>query len=304
MILRSILNQENGLGGLGQYPPEKGDVGSRVEAAFLPLIKEVACKVLNQPEDFIAFALAAGLDLGLLAAPRPRVRERAPLRERRFIAKEQQGLALFGPAQYLWPRRGAPRLPFGFIKMIRDEGSFLKAKAQVLQQLGDVEDVVEDAEAVVNQLLDHGRTPAGTAEPRLDRPCVNEGGESDFLRRGEFGRAPGRLPARCTLAAIATEQAYPSGDGLLVHAQDPGDLRKTLAVEHREDREEIFDLAEVPQVLGCLQLAFHFFTIRGRHGKTHAAHRDVPPPMRLAPRWQECPRCVASRQSIFRKSFS
>jgi len=40
--------------------------------------------------------------------------------------------------------------------MIGDEGRFLKAKAQVLQQLGDVEDVVEDAEAVVNQLLDHG----------------------------------------------------------------------------------------------------------------------------------------------------
>jgi hypothetical protein len=25
--------------------------------------------------------------------------------------------------------------------------------------------------------------------------------------------------------------------------------------------------------------------------------------MRLAPRWQECPRCVASRQSIFQKIF-
>ena len=25
--------------------------------------------------------------------------------------------------------------------------------------------------------------------------------------------------------------------------------------------------------------------------------------MRLAPRWQECPRCVAARQSIFQKIF-
>jgi hypothetical protein len=32
----------------------------------------------------------------------------------------------------------------------------LRAEAQVLQQLGDVEDVIEDAEAVVNPLLDHG----------------------------------------------------------------------------------------------------------------------------------------------------
>src|SRR4030095_13826877 len=81
------------------------------------------------------------------------------------------------------------------------------------------------------------------------------------------------------------------------------DLRETLAVEDREDREEILGLAQVACALGCLQLAFHFFTIRGRHGKTHAAHRDVPPPMRLAPRWQECPRCVAASQYIFQKIF-
>ena len=80
------------MGGLGSYPPEKGDVGSRVEAAFLPLIKEASCKVLNQPEDFIAFPLTAGLDLGLLAAPCPRVRERAPLRKTGFIAKQQEGV--------------------------------------------------------------------------------------------------------------------------------------------------------------------------------------------------------------------
>src|SRR5215510_15083200 len=184
----------------------------------LPLIKEVPREVVDQAEDFIAFALTTRLDLGLLAAPCPRVRERAPLRERRFIAKQQQGLSLFGTAQDVWPRRGTPRLPFGFIQMIGDKGRFLKAKAQVLQQLGDVEDVVEDAEAVGNQLLDHGRTPAGTAEPRLDRPLIKEGGESGLLRRGEFGWAPCGLLARCTLEAIATEHPDPFDDGLRLHA--------------------------------------------------------------------------------------
>src|SRR5262249_35219950 len=119
--------------------------------------------------------------------------------------------------QDVWPRRGTPRLPFGFIQMIGDKGRFLKAKAQVLQQLGDVEDVVEDAEAVGNQLLDHGRAPAGTAEPRLARPFVNERGECGFLRWSEFGRAPCGLLARGTLEAITTKEADPCGDGLLVH---------------------------------------------------------------------------------------
>ena len=59
----------------------EGHVGGGVETDFLFLIQEAPCEVLNQPEDFIAFTLAAGFDLGLLAAPRPGVRERAPLRE-------------------------------------------------------------------------------------------------------------------------------------------------------------------------------------------------------------------------------
>jgi hypothetical protein len=60
--------------------------------------------------------------------------------------------------------------------MIGDESRFLTAKAQVLQQLRDVEDVVEDTEAVVNELLDHGRAPAGAAEPGLDWPFLKECG--------------------------------------------------------------------------------------------------------------------------------
>src|SRR5262249_47350240 len=114
------------------------------------------------------------------------------------------------------PRRGAPRLPFGFIEMIGDKSRFLKAKAQVLQQLGDVEDIVEDAEAVVNELLDHGRAPAGTTAPRLAGPFVNARGECGSLRRSELGRAPGGLLARSTLEAITTKEADPGSDGLLV----------------------------------------------------------------------------------------
>ena len=88
MILRPILNEDDGLGCLCQDTREKGNVGGRVEAPILPLIKELSREVIDQAEDLIAFALATRLDLGLLAAPCPCVRQCAPLRERRFIAKE------------------------------------------------------------------------------------------------------------------------------------------------------------------------------------------------------------------------
>src|SRR5215510_4472042 len=84
-------------------------------------------------------------------------------------------------------------------------------------------------------------------------------------------------------------------------------LRFTMSSSDRKEVEHQLKTAQhlgnLRQVLGRLQLVFHFFTIRGRHGKTQAAPGDVPPPMRLAPRWQECPRGVAARQSIFQKIF-
>jgi hypothetical protein len=46
-----------------------------------------------------------------------------------------------------------------------------------------------------------------------------------------------------------------------VHTQDQRDLRETLAVHDRKDGEEILDLAQVAQLLGRLQLAFHFSTV-------------------------------------------
>src|SRR4029453_162789 len=131
MILRPILNEDDGLGGLRQHTPEKGNVGGRVEATVLPLIKEVPREVIAQAKDLVAFALAGGLDFGLLAAPCPGVRERAPLRKTGFIAKQQESFLRVCRAQNLRPRLCPPRLPLMLIKMIRDEGRFLKAKAQV-----------------------------------------------------------------------------------------------------------------------------------------------------------------------------
>lgn len=72
MIFCPILNEDDGLRGWRQDTPEKDNVSGGVEAPVLPLIKEGPREVLDQAEDLIAFALARGLDLGLLAAPRCR----------------------------------------------------------------------------------------------------------------------------------------------------------------------------------------------------------------------------------------
>ena len=110
---------------------------------------------------------------------------------RRFIATQQEGLALLREPQNLGPRRGAPRLPLVCIEMDGDQSRFLVAKAQVLQQLSDGEDVVEDAETVVNQLLDHGRAPAVTAQPGLTGPSSMRVARGAFWAGVSLGGRPG-----------------------------------------------------------------------------------------------------------------
>jgi hypothetical protein len=44
------------------------------------------------------------------------------------------------------------------------------------------------------------------------------------------------------LEPIAAKHVGPGCDGLFVHASDRGDLGKALAIEDREDGDEIFEL--------------------------------------------------------------
>src|SRR5262249_3105105 len=49
------------------------------------------------------------------------------------------------------------------------------------------------------------------------------------------------------------------------------------AIHHSEDRQEIFDLVQVAQLLGGFQSLLDFFAVMGCDSKTKAAHQDVPP---------------------------
>src|SRR5882724_12293520 len=103
-----ILNQHDWLRGLRQYTREKGDVRIRVEAPFLTLIPETAGEVLDQAEDFVAFALARCFDHWLVATSCPGVRERAPLGEGGFIPKQEQRGSGFCCVDDLGPGGGTP----------------------------------------------------------------------------------------------------------------------------------------------------------------------------------------------------
>jgi hypothetical protein len=219
-----------------------------------------------------------------MATPGPGVRERPPRREGGLSATQAQGVLRCCPSQDVGPGGGTPLLARRVVQMSGDKRRFWGAQAEVLESWGDGEDGGDDAAAVVNHLLDHGRAPAGPAKPRLDRPLVQEGGEGGLRRRGQVGRAAGRLGARCTFDAIGTAPASPGGDGLLLYAQDHGHLRETPAVPNGENGEERLDLASVTLLLGCLQSAFHNFTGELCEGKTDAAHRDMPP----TTTWERC----------------
>ena len=97
--------------------------------------------------------------------------------------------------------------------------------------------------------------------PAVPGPLLNECGQCCLLRRGQLRWAAWWLFVRCALEPIAAEGADPCRAGLLVHASDQGHLCTALTGQNREDGEEICALAQVAQVLGRLQLAFHFFTI-------------------------------------------
>src|SRR5436190_1190213 len=58
MILRPILNEDDGLRGWLQGTREQGKGGGGVEATVLPLIKAVPGAGIDQAEDLVAFALA------------------------------------------------------------------------------------------------------------------------------------------------------------------------------------------------------------------------------------------------------
>src|SRR5713101_1281318 len=114
-----------------------------MKPALDALSEQTPREIVNRPKDFVAFALATGGDLRLLAAARPRVTQGAPLRKAGLIFKQDQPLATLGRTKNRWPLLLKPRQTLGRVEMIRHKMGLLKRKSHVVQQCTDILTIVE-----------------------------------------------------------------------------------------------------------------------------------------------------------------
>jgi hypothetical protein len=73
VIPRSIMDEKQVLGGVGQNHLHERLVTFRGESAFNTLIEQAPREIRNRTKDLVAFALTTSGDLGLLAAAGPRI---------------------------------------------------------------------------------------------------------------------------------------------------------------------------------------------------------------------------------------
>ena len=171
VVPRAVLEQDEVSRGLRQDRAQKLFVTRAVEFARCRTMKKPSTEIVNQAEDFVAFALARSLHQRLYPLARPSARQCPPLRKTGFIAKQQ--VKLFSPARAvkLLATRFAS-IHAGWLRRDDPSGRFLITKPQVLQELGEVKDVVSDAELILNQALNQGRAPTVTLEPALGWPVI------------------------------------------------------------------------------------------------------------------------------------
>ena len=101
---------------------------------------------LDHSEDLVALAFTRRLNGWLFTMEHPRTAPASPLRERCFVYKVDASVAL--PAQFAnrGPHLFGPAPPTGLFEVVREETSLLVREDKVFQQLGNVEDGIEDAE--------------------------------------------------------------------------------------------------------------------------------------------------------------
>src|SRR5256885_6095621 len=130
----AIMDEKQMGGGLGEDHAQECLVTVRSEAALNALIEEAPRAISNSAKHLVAFALATGFDLGMMAAPGPRVAQRTPLGKAGLVLKENQAMTPLGSAENCRPFGLQPGLTAGGIEMIRHETRLLKRKPQVVQQ--------------------------------------------------------------------------------------------------------------------------------------------------------------------------
>src|SRR4029453_9221818 len=125
--------------------------------------------------------------------------------------------------------------------MVGDKTGLLPREPKILEQLGNVKDIVMLAKTFKDQLLNHRGAPASASKSGLDWTILDHRGKLFFLRLGQLARTTSRLLTRRPFQAVAHKQSPPFGHSLDIYTQDKCDLVKTLTIHHSENRQQIFD---------------------------------------------------------------
>ena len=88
MITGAILDHDEVLLGLREHIEQKCRITLRIEAPRMRFVEKLPGERVNEAKDFVAFALATGRHLRLLAFGSPRVTQRAPLGKTGLITKQ------------------------------------------------------------------------------------------------------------------------------------------------------------------------------------------------------------------------
>ena len=83
----AVLNDDQVLSGLRHHLFDKGLIGDRVETPGMRFVKQGTTKVIDEAQDLVGLAPAAGLDGGLLTGARPSVAQRPPLGKTALVTR-------------------------------------------------------------------------------------------------------------------------------------------------------------------------------------------------------------------------
>src|SRR6266850_7308377 len=220
-----IMDEKQGLRGLLHDLLQEPLVTFRIKPTLDTLIKQPAREIFNGAKHFVAFALATGFDFGLLAAPRPRIAQRAPLGKTGLILKENEAFLSLGGAQNPGPVLLEPVLAPCGVEMIRHKAGLLKRKPQVVQQRTHILAVVEHAKLPPDQHPDEHGGPTGRLTAHDKWTCLDQLHQALLLPGGQL---------RAATATMAVDQAVetPQQQGLLPVIETGGAEAPTLT-QHR-----------------------------------------------------------------------
>src|SRR5438132_7911977 len=193
-----IMDEKEVLGGLRHDRLQERLITFRGEPPLDALREQTPGEIVNGPKHLVAFALAAGRDLRLMAPACPGIAQRAPLGKAGLILKQDQTFTPLGGAQNRGPFVLQPGLAAGGAEMIRHKTCLLKRKPQVVQQRTHILAVVEDTKLTPDQHPEEDGVPTGRLTAYDEGTGVNQLHQALLLPGGQL---------RSATAAMAVDQA-------------------------------------------------------------------------------------------------